>query len=179
MDEMEQNTNQRSNIGRWLVSIIWLVLLGLMTYLFSDWLERAVNPNQRVAGAVVEGGISEVLLQRNRYGHYLVSGEINGEPVTFMLDTGASDISIPHKVADRLGLQRGAELIYSTANGRATAYAARLDSAAIGPIKLYDLRASINPNVNDEEILLGMSFLKQIEFTQRGDQLTLRQYPKL
>jgi aspartyl protease family protein len=42
---------------------------------------------------------------------------------------------------------------------------------------LHDLPASINPNVNDDIILLGMSFLKHIEFTQRGDTLILKQYP--
>jgi aspartyl protease family protein len=41
---------------------------------------------------------------------------------------------------------------------------------------LQQVRASINPNMQGNEVLLGMSFLKHLEFTQRGDSLTLRQY---
>ncbi len=118
-----------------------------------------------------------MVLQRNRKGHYVSSGYINGEPVTFMLDTGASDISIPASVADRLGLKRGAPLYFNTANGTVMGYSTFLDSVSIGDITLRNVRASINPNVKDMDILMGMSFLKHVEFTQRGDTLTLRQYP--
>ena len=48
---------------------------------------------------------------------------------------------------------------------------------AIGPIELSTVKASINPNMLGNEILLGMSFLKHLELLQRGDKLTLRQYP--
>ncbi|HSJ49577.1 MAG TPA: retroviral-like aspartic protease family protein, partial [Gammaproteobacteria bacterium] len=56
-------------------------------------------------------------------------------------------------------------------------HATRLDELRIGDIVLRDVRASINPAVDDIGILLGMSVLKQLEFTQRGDILILRQHP--
>ena len=93
-----------------------------------------------------------------------------------MLDTGATDISIPAGLAQELGLQRGATIYFQTANGPAAGYSTVLDSVAIGHIRLRDVRASINPNVQDLDILLGMTFLKHLEFTQRGNSLTLRQY---
>jgi aspartyl protease family protein len=51
-----------------------------------------------------------------------------------------------------------------------------LEKVSIGDISLEGVRASINPNVRDMDILLGMSFLKNLEFTQRGNTLILRQY---
>ena len=127
---------------------------------------------------VAANGVKEVVLQRNRDGHYLATGQINGQNVEFLLDTGASDVSVPQPLAMRLGLKRGQAAIYSTANGNITSYLTRIDSLNLGGIELRDIRASINPSTNADTILLGMSFLKHLEFTQRGDTLIIRQYPQ-
>ena len=50
-----------------------------------------------------------------------------------------------------------------------------LDEVSLGGITLNRVRASINPNMPQGEVLLGMSFLKHVEFSQRGDTLTIRQ----
>ena len=165
-----------ARIGMGMMMLMWLVLLALLSSYFWVWGESERNPNKNVLNTVSSEGMREVVLQRNRYGHYVASGEINGEEVEFMLDTGASDISIPMHVAKRLGLKRGAVMTYQTAKGPAQVYVTRLDSVALGNIELKNVRGSINPNVRDNSILLGMAFLKHIEFTQRGDTLTLRQY---
>jgi len=174
-ENFEQSQSKR--IGVWMVAAMWIVLLWLLTLFFGRWYEQEYNPNQNVANVMTEGGVREVVLERNRYGHYVASGFINDKPVTFMLDTGATDISIPESLADDLGLKRGVILYFQTANGPATGYSTVLDSVAIGSIQLHDVRASINPNVKDLDVLLGMTFLKHLEFTQRGNILTLRQYP--
>jgi aspartyl protease family protein len=174
-DQFEQGQSRR--LGVWMVAAMWIVLLWLLTLFFGSWSEQEYNPNQSVANVVAEDGVREVVLQRNRKGHYVTSGFINDKPVTFMLDTGATDISIPAGLAEDLGLQRGATIYFQTANGPAAGYSTVLDSVAIGHIRLHDVRASINPNVRDLDILLGMTFLKHMEFTQRGNTLTLRQYP--
>ena len=122
-----------------------------------------------------DDGIREVVLQRNKSGHYVTAGKINGKPVTFMLDTGATGVAIPESQAVDLGLRRGAAFPTQTANGVSTSYAATLDRVSVGGIELYDISAGITPGLKTKEILLGMSFLKHIEFTQRGDTLTLRQ----
>lgn len=168
---------QTKRFGVWMVIGMWIIVLWLLTGFFSKLYEHEHNPNRNVATMVSSDGIREVVLQRNRKGHYVSSGAINGQSVTFMLDTGASDISIPARVAGRLGLKKGAPLYFNTANGTVIGYSTMLNSVSIGDITLNNVRASINPNVNDMDILLGMSFLKHVEFTQRGDTLTLRQYP--
>jgi len=156
----------------------WVLGLLLLALLFGRLLDHERNPNSNIAGAVTESGVREVVLERNRSGHYLAGGHIDGQAVEFLLDTGASDVSIPEAVARRLGLKYGAPLIYSTANGNITAYNTRLPSLRIGTIALHDVRASINPHMGGETILLGMSFLRHLEFTQRGDTLIIRQYPQ-
>lgn len=155
----------------------WIVGLGLLTLLFSNILDGQFNPNRQVATQVSDGGVREVVLQRNRFGHYVASGEINGHTVEFLLDTGASDVSIPQSVGSALGLKRGQPITYNTANGNITAYQTRIDDLRLGSIELHDIPASINPYKGDDTILLGMSFLKHLEFTQRDDTLIIRQYP--
>lgn len=168
-------SDQTSRIGMGMMMLMWLVLLALLSSYFWFWQESERNPNQRVANRISMDGSKEVILERNRYGHYVATGEINGMEVEFMLDTGASDIAIPINVANRLGLKRGAVMTYQTAKGPAQLYMTRLNSVALGNIELVNVRGSINPNVREDSVLLGMAFLKHIEFTQKGDTLTLRQ----
>ena len=94
--------------------------------------------------------------------------------VEFFLDTGASDVAIPEKLADRLGLERGVPRKYRTANGLVTAYHTRLDSVRIGPLEVRNVTASINPGLQGSQVLLGMSVLRQFDFSQLGDRLILR-----
>ena len=164
-------------MGLGMMIMAWLVFLGLGVAFFGDVLDKQFNPNQSLDTQVSADGIREVVLQRNRFGHYVTSGTINGQPVTFMLDTGATGVAIPETVARRLAIPRGRAYRTQTANGVSTSYAARLDRVAVGDIELRDVQAGIAPGLQMEEILLGMSFLKHIEFTQHGDQLILRQYP--
>lgn len=155
--------------------LAWIVVLGLLSALFTGWMEKLNNPNQQVTTVLRTDGVREVVLEQNRAGHYVASGTINGSPVTFLLDTGATSVSVPARVADRLGLERGVPLRANTANGVITTYATRLDRVRLGDIELANVRADINPHMRSGEVLLGMSFLRQLEFTQRDRELTIRQ----
>ena len=166
-------TEQRT-IARYMIIVMWIIFLALLYYGFNEVLQQQYNPNQNINSNIATDANAVVNLKRNKHGHYVASGMINNQPVVFMLDTGASDISVPANIAKQLGLKRGTSQTYQTANGPIISYLTRLDSVSLGPITLHDLRASINPNVDNDEILLGMSFLKHLEFTQRGDTLTLR-----
>lgn len=153
-------------------------VLGLiaLTFLFDNLLSRQANPNQRPASQQTDGGTREVVLVQNRQCHYVASGLINDVPVTFLLDTGATDVAIPAAIARQAGLTPGAESRAGTANGVVTVYATRIDRLQLGNIVLNDIVASITPSMGGDTILLGMSALRQIEFTQSGDRLTLRQH---
>ena len=171
---MSEHEQQQKKIGVGMVIAAWVVALLLASSLFDDLLEKQHNPNINLNQTSLDGG-REVVLQRNKYGHYVATGEINQQEVVFMLDTGASDVSIPANLANRLRLQRGREVIYQTANGPITAYRTVLDEVRLGGIRMQNVTASINPAVNEQEILLGMSFLKHLDFHQRGNTLTLQQ----
>ena len=165
-------------MGSTMIIAMWLILFAILAYLFNGMLEEQHNPNQQLQTIRHSDGVRELSLLRNHYGHYVASGSINQHEVTFMLDTGASDVAIPEAIAADIGLRKGHPLTYQTANGKITVYATMLDEIALGDIRLHQVRATINPNVQGDEILLGMSFLKHIEFTQRGNTLTLKQYPE-
>ena len=151
--------------------------LGLiaLTYLFDGMLTRQANPNQNPDYVETNTGTREVVLLQNRQGHYVASGLINSVPVTFLLDTGATDVAIPAAIAEAARLSRGPESRAATANGLVTVYSTRIDTLELGNIVLRDINASITPSMGGDTILLGMSALRQIEFTQQGQQLTLRQ----
>lgn len=171
MNKQEQ-VQQTRRMGVGMMVLAWLVALGLGVLFFSDVLESQINPNR---GLQAGSNSQEVVLKRNKYGHYVATGAINGQPVVFMLDTGATGVAIPEKIATQLGLRGGRAMRTQTANGVAVSYAVSLDRVGLGGIELRDVRAAIAPGLQTEQVLLGMSFLKHIEFTQRGDTLILRQ----
>ena len=170
---MPSEDKEQKRLGHKFIIAMWVALMIMVYFLFAELLEHDYNPNQQPQ---TESGTKKiVILEQNRYGHYVSNGEINNHSVTFLLDTGASDISIPEKVAKKLKLHYGQKRRYQTANGIIVGYATMLDEVSIGKIKLHNVRASINPKMKGNEILMGMSFLKFIEFTQRGNTLILRQ----
>ena len=157
-----------------MIVIAWIIFLVMLYVIFDDQLLQRNNPNQNIV-TTVNGFQKEIVLQRNAYGHYVTSGTINGYDVTFLLDTGASDVAIPESVASEIGLKKGQSIIIKTANGNARAYRTRLEHVAIGDIRLYDLNATILSNITGDEVLLGMNFLKHFEILQKGQTLTIRQ----
>ncbi|GGO68801.1 retropepsin-like aspartic protease family protein [Bowmanella pacifica] len=159
-------------MARWMWILTWVSALGLLTLLFDKQLARQFNPND-APSSYMQGSKTSVKLKRNRQGHYVTSGLINGQPVVFLLDTGATQVSVPLHLAQRLGLNAGQRFWVNTANGRIEVASTQLDSVHIGNIELNNISANLNPGMQSDEILLGMSALKQLEFSQSGDVLTL------
>jgi aspartyl protease family protein len=154
--------------------LAWCAALFLATRFFGQWEARQQNPNSVVSSEQGEGFI-EVKLASNTQGHFVASGQINGQPVDFMLDTGATDVSIPAELAERLKLEKGFGVTLSTANGRTQGYRTRIDRLQLGDIVLRDVRALVVPGLDGKQVLLGMSALNKLEFTQRGGTMLLRQ----
>ncbi len=115
-----------------------------------------------------------ITLAADARGHFAVSGTINGGHMQFLVDTGASFISIGMQDAKRLGLDlKGASMVYmSTANGTIPAYKIRLAEVNIEGIVLYGIDAVVHDNMQGFA-LLGMSFLNRMEMKRNGQTMTL------
>ena len=157
--------------GTVMLVIAWLLIIGGIYWFFNGWEAREVNPNTARVLNLQQG---ELTLARNRAGHYVAEGEINGRRVTFLLDTGATWVALPLALGRELGLKRGAAVTLQTANGPAIGYQTRLERVRLGPLELRDVAAVMADGLDAEAVLLGMSFLKRVEFTQRDGQLILR-----
>ncbi len=160
--------------GRVMLVLAWGIGLLLATHYFGVWEDHQRNPN-REPQSVRGDGYVEVRLVSSRQGHYLLDGRIDGQGVTFLLDTGATQVAVPARLAERLGLAPGAPVTLSTANGRVTGQRTQLQDLRLGDIRLSEVPAIIVPGMDGDEVLLGMSALKQLEFTQRDGTLVLRQ----
>ncbi len=155
----------------------WALGLLLLTGLFQGVLDQRENPNQDPQSRISAQGVREVTLHQNPAGHYVADGRINGETVTFLLDTGATDVALSQSLAERLGLEPLAYGESQTAAGRVPTWVTRLDRVALGEIALSNVRATVVPAMEGEGVLLGMSFLRKLELTQRNNVLILRQHP--
>ena len=177
MDRPSPPPETARRFGVWMIVGACIAFLVIASFAFNDLLIGRVNPNREITTSVRGDGVREVVLDQNRAGHYVATGAINGMDVTFLLDTGATDVSMPFEVAQRLGLQGGVPTRVRTAAGVVTTYAVMLDRVTVGDIVRRRVRAHVNPHMPGDEVLLGMSFLRHLELIQRDRALTLRQSP--
>lgn len=127
-----------------------------------------------LGGAASDGGGSRIVLSATSGGHFLTSGNINGRAVRFIVDTGATNVSLSETEAQRLGIdfakaQRG---LANTANGQVVAHRVSLGSVRVGDVTVYNVDATIVPAQMDM-ILLGNSFLSRFQMKRENDTLTL------
>jgi len=174
MIQFMDNAHRTGKIMKW---IAWLLGFALLVYGFQIWLEARRNPNTEIPTRV-EAGLKLIELQRNPNNHYVLTGSINNESVTFFLDTGATRVAVPATLAEKLKLKRGPTAQVETASGYSTVYLTRIEKLTLGHIELYNVGAVISNDMPSNDVLLGMSALKDLEFTQQGDKLTIKQYPQ-
>lgn len=115
------------------------------------------------------------VLTSDKRGHYVFIGYINDKQVKFLLDTGATSVAVPEHLAGYLGLSKGQQYYSHTANGKAISYNALIKKIKVGSIEQEDVRGSILPGMDGDSILLGMSFLKDLEIIQKGGEISLVQ----
>lgn len=161
-------------MGRGMMYLAWLCFLVLLSYGFNSWLENRQKQRYQPLSQR-EGQLIRVDLTANRQGHYLSQGKVNGTDVRFLLDTGATLVAVPEALARKLGMPKGQAGYAQTANGRSRVYMSRIERLELGDIQLKNVAASISTGMKGEEILLGMSALGQLEFSQQGRTLSLRQ----
>lgn len=131
-----------------------------------------------LGAAPVEGGGSRIVLPVGPGGHFFSQGSINGKAVVFLVDTGATTVSISQSEADAIGLkyrdgQRG---MVNTANGSVQAWRLTLNSVRIGDVQVFNVDAVVMP-ASMGQVLLGNSFLSRFQMKRDNDTLTLDKKP--
>lgn len=171
----DNNSNDTKKIGGLMMGGVWLMLMFLGVLFFMEVEKKRVNPNQNLTELLDDKGRASVILERNAYGHYVATGKINGKAVDFLVDTGASGVAMSKEIADRLGLSSKRRYTTETAGGYVDSYALILDTVSLGPIVRKGVRGSIVPDMPSDEVLLGMTFLRDLELIQKQGVLIIRQ----
>jgi len=151
---------------------IWFLIFAGFIAAYGMWpeLKRSLLPR----AAIERNGAVE--LRAASDGHFYVDTMVNGQPVTFLIDTGASNIVLSPADARKVGFDP-ANLSFtdqaSTANGTVGIAPVRLTSLVLGPYEDLDLSASVNAGETDQS-LLGMSYLRRYQLTFSGNTLSLK-----
>jgi len=118
----------------------------------------------------------EVIISANNNGQFLTVGAINKHPVTLLIDTGATSVALNSEQAAGLGIdyKKGNPTMVSTASGMSAAYRISIDSISIGEITFHNIEAVVIEGSFPLYILLGMSFLGNVETNRQGNTMTIR-----
>ena len=139
-----------------------------------DGRTRVLQQGQHYRSASASSERAQVVLAAGPGGHFVAEGLVNGIPVRFLVDTGATSIALPAGEAARLGIdyRKGSRGVSNTANGPVTVYRVSLDTVRLGGIELHSVDAVVLESGLDTA-LLGMSFLNRVEMKREGSTMTL------
>lgn len=151
-----------------------VVLAAFAAMALNLWPDLTARFGPQVVTRAGADGTPELVVRRDRNGHYMAPGTVNGVEVQFLLDTGATDVALPHVLAQTLGLERGVPVEIQTASDVVPGYLVTLDEVSVGPLTLRRVRGSVSEHAIHDEVLLGMSFLRHFELLQVGNSLTVR-----
>jgi aspartyl protease family protein len=134
-----------------------------------------LRPSSRISTQYTEQSNETITIYRAANDHYQVAGSINDRPVLFLVDTGASSVSITDSEADRMGInwRKGVRMAALTAAGQIEARAIFLNKVTVQGISIYNVEAMVLPG-QEAPPLLGMSFLRHFEMNESDNILTLK-----
>lgn len=173
----------RGRFGRMMADLLlWVgLILGLIAaysyrYELAALRDRVIG--ELMPGATVIGSGGEVVVTRRSDGNFVVDTKANGVRLPFTFDTGASTVVIRYEDAEKIGIPT-AELDFSvpisTANGKALAADASIQTMTVGLIGFRNVPALVSKEGSLRENLLGMTFLGRLaSFSVAGDRLTLK-----
>ena len=159
-------TRKGANWGTLAIVVFWLVVTGVLYVLTTQYLKP------KPVTITAQG---EVVIPKSRDGHFYAAGTVNGRAVTFMVDTGASLVVISEPFARHAGVAEGVPTTFHTANGDLQGRTVTDVPVTLGPIQVSGVRVGVGMVGGDEDdALLGQSFLSKFDITMSKDQMTLR-----
>ncbi len=135
---------------------------------------RLGDAQVNLGGRQSDGGGRQIVLSAESGGHFFSNGTINGKTVRFVVDTGATNVSMSAEDADRIGLdyKNGQRGMSRTANGVVPVYRTNLTSVRVGDVVVYNVDATVVPG-QMPYVLLGNSFLTRFQMRRDNDKMTL------
>ena len=138
---------------------------------------QTLSMGQSISVGVSTAGAQRATLTSDSGGHFVTTAEINGISIRFLVDTGATLVTLSSDDARRAGINyfNGQRATLQTANGSTTAYRVKLDSVRVGEIVLTNIDGAVveGSKVMGELSLLGMSFLNRVDMRREGTSMTL------
>jgi len=146
--------------------IFWFAVMALLYGLMTHYLK----PKQ---AQVLANG--DLVIERAHDGHFYVPGAVNGRDVKFMVDTGASLVSVSEAFAEKAAIRGGSPATFHTANGDRSGRIAEGVSVAVGPMRVTNVKVGVGLSLGDEnDALLGQSFLSKFDISMSKTQMVLR-----
>ncbi len=167
MDNNNTETDSRK-LGAAFLIVGWLIFIMLVALITNGTVFRTKAPSISES----EAG-KQITITRDYDAHFRIKGSINGTPVTFLIDTGATSIAVSDSIARRANLKREAQLTTQTAGGSSVGYFTMVDKLMIADVEVKDISAVIIPDMGGIEALLGMNVLQQFIIQQNKDQMIL------
>ena len=153
--------------GHVTAAIIWVAIL-IAGYFIIDHVSAPASVVR-----TSQGGHREIVIPVARDGHYYVEGSVNGQAVTFLVDTGASYVSVGSDVARRANLPEGQIGVFNTANGAVEGRITRAQSVTADIFEVSAINVAVMPGKTDYG-LLGQNFLRYFTVSQSDGKLVLR-----
>jgi aspartyl protease family protein len=148
------------------IVVFWLVIMGAV----YAGIQHTMKPRQ-----VTISMAGEMTIPRARDGHFYVAGTVAGQPVTFLVDTGASHVTVSQAFARAAGLGQGAPIKFYTANGVIDGRIVADVPVSVGPATISGVKVAVGLlGVGSDKALLGQSFLSKFRITLAKDEMTLR-----
>ncbi len=138
---------------------------------------RSFGLDDTIGGGYAEPAEQELRIVSNASGAFFVQGRINGQGVPMIVDTGASFVALSRQHARQLGIEvdrTQTPIQAQTASGITAAYPVVLDRVQVGPIERFNVRAAVIDADHPPAVLLGMTFLRQLDMQQSGNLMVLR-----
>ncbi|MDB5847694.1 MAG: hypothetical protein JWP29_1446 [Rhodoferax sp.] len=144
----------------------WLVVMGALYFAMQQVLKpKAISVNMT----------GDLVIPRDRDGHFYAPGTVNGRPVRFLVDTGASLVVVSEAIARSAGLPEGESTVFQTANGALPGRTVSGVPVSVGPASVSGVRVGVGlVGMGPDAALLGQSFLSKFEVVLSGEQMVLR-----
>lgn len=150
---------------------VWLLAfwLAVMAVLYAG-MTHYMKPKATVVTAS-----GDLKIPRARDGHFYVEGSINGRPITFLVDTGASSVFVSEAFARRAGLKGGETTTFHTANGALAGRVVKEVDVAVGPLSVSSLRVGVGMvGGSEDQGLLGQNFLSRFSISIANGEMLIR-----